>query len=142
MRQLTTLLLLVIGGFLTWRIGESLSSDAISMGLGILFGMLAGVPAALLVLAASRRREYTDDEPQVRKMVENPSTYANQPPVIVLAGMGGMPQQGMMGANGQAPYGLLPGGAQQMYDYSAWTQRPQRPYNIVGEVPETVEKWE
>lgn len=131
MKQLTTLLLLLIGGFLVWRIGESLSSDAISMGLGIFFGMLAGVPAALLVLAASRRSEYRDEEPQVRRAPEaNP--YANQPPVIVLAGMGGMTPMGM-GQNGQQPYGLLPNGAQPMIDYSAWTeQRPAREYRVVG----------
>ena len=44
-----------VTGFLWW-LGEHLSSDAIGMALGLGFGVLAGLPAAALVLIASRGR--------------------------------------------------------------------------------------
>ena len=63
MRRFLMLALLVILGVMTWRLGTSLSSDALGMAVGVVFGVLAGVPAALLVLATnSRRREQEDDE--------------------------------------------------------------------------------
>jgi len=62
-------------GAIAWQIGERLSSDAISMGLGVFFGVLAGVPTALLVMAADRR----DDRPT---QPQQPPQY--QPPVIVI----------------------------------------------------------
>ena len=55
----TALLIAVPGGALftafAWRISELLSPDAIGMALGMMFGVLAGLPAAALVLVASRR---------------------------------------------------------------------------------------
>ena len=46
---------LVIGVF-AWSIANRLSADAIGMAVGLGFGVLAGIPAALLVFVASRRR--------------------------------------------------------------------------------------
>jgi hypothetical protein len=40
-----------------WKVADKLSTDALSMGIGVVFGVLAGVPTALMVLAASRRKE-------------------------------------------------------------------------------------
>lgn len=64
-----------------------LSSDALGMAMGVVFGMLAGIPSALLVLASSRRQERDDDDDDYRRdaarYLERPSYY--QPPVIVLA---------------------------------------------------------
>lgn len=57
---------------------------AISMGLGIFFGMLAGLPAALLVLAASRRNEYRDSERTSICREPSYSNYSHQPPIIVV----------------------------------------------------------
>jgi Zn-dependent protease with chaperone function len=137
MRHVTTLALLLVGGFVAWRIGESLSSDAISMGLGIFFGMLAGVPASLLVLAATRRREIYDDErPSVRPMGDGAGGYGHQPPVIVLAGMGNMPQQGLL------PQQSSSANLQPYLDYSSISQpRQAREYRIVGGREESVEDW-
>lgn len=36
-------------------IGDKLSTDALGMAVGLVFGVIATIPAALLVLAASRR---------------------------------------------------------------------------------------
>lgn len=47
---------------LAWFMMSRLSSDALGMGVGVLFGMLAGIPSALLVVASSRRRERDDDD--------------------------------------------------------------------------------
>ena len=47
-------------GTLGWTIGSILSSDALAMATGVLFGTVAGIPAALLVLASSRRDPYED----------------------------------------------------------------------------------
>jgi len=57
MRRFIGLIALVFVGIIAWRIGESLSSDAISMAVGVLFGVLAGIPTALLVLVGGRRQE-------------------------------------------------------------------------------------
>ena len=63
MGRLIVVGLLVIGGMLAWRIGQTLSSDAISMLLGIVFGVFAMLPG-LLLSAASNRQESWVEEPQ------------------------------------------------------------------------------
>lgn len=45
----------ILGSF-AWKLADRLSPDAIGMSLGVLFGILAGVPVALLVVAANRRQ--------------------------------------------------------------------------------------
>ena len=55
MKQLAVLTLLLIAGLLAWLFASRLSADALGMAVGLIFGVLAGVPAALLVLAANRR---------------------------------------------------------------------------------------
>ena len=50
-----------LGGYMLTR----LSSDALGMAVGVVFGVLAGIPSALLVLASQRhhpRRPYDDDD--------------------------------------------------------------------------------
>ena len=65
----TALLIAVPGGALftafAWRISELLSPDAIGMAIGLAFGVLAGVPAAAVVLLGRRRDSedgYADDD--------------------------------------------------------------------------------
>lgn len=62
------LLLIFVGG-VGWRIGGSLSSDAFGMAIGILFGIMAGIPTALLVLASEHRHE---DVGRVRERQRQP----------------------------------------------------------------------
>jgi hypothetical protein len=69
MKRIVVVGVLVFLGVATWHIAESLSSDAIGMALGVIFGVLAGLPAALVTFAAGRRRaQYDDgfDAPRVR----------------------------------------------------------------------------
>lgn len=55
--KLIILAALIVVGILGWNIGSLLSPDAVAMAVGVLFGVLAGLPVALLVLASSRRKE-------------------------------------------------------------------------------------
>ena len=57
MKKLLILTCLLFVAIVAWRISERLSADAIGMALGVMFGVLAGIPTALLVLASARRRE-------------------------------------------------------------------------------------
>lgn len=50
--------IVAVATLFAWRITELLSPDAIGMAIGLMFGVLAGVPTAALVLLARRR----DDE--------------------------------------------------------------------------------
>ena len=59
MKKIVYMLALPFASVLIWKIGSDLSSDAIAMALGIFFGVLAGIPPALLVLAAQRPRQLT-----------------------------------------------------------------------------------
>ncbi len=110
MKKFVVLSLLVFVGVSAWSVGSRLSSDALSMGVGILFGVLAGLPTALLVLASNRRRE-EPTEPSSRggrgrqQQAMLPPGYGyppqqQQPPVIVLAG-GPMQQPGYPQGYGQ-----------------------------------------
>ena len=65
MRQVITLGLLIAGGLVMWRLGERLSPDALGMAVGLIFGVLAMVPAVLLALGAGqqgRAAEFDDPE--------------------------------------------------------------------------------
>jgi hypothetical protein len=129
MKHFVTITVLVLGGVAAWRIGETLSSDAISMGLGIFFGMLAGVPAALMVMAASRRREYVDSERSDRRVAQAYGS-TTQPPVIVVSAPG-MLSNGQSAANGSHALEL-----------PLWSSaRSERQFKVVGEQDELVDEW-
>lgn len=80
----------VVGGLglFAWLLASRLSSDALGMAIGLVFGVLSGVPTALLVMAAGRQRDEaerrsssTEEEDRLR-----PHALASpyQPPVVVL----------------------------------------------------------
>lgn len=139
MRNWAVMVVLVIGGVLAWKIGESLSSDAISMGLGIVCGVFAGIPAALMVMAASRRREYVDGDRRSDGYGRGQNgayggygPYGQQPPVIVVTAAGALPQPG------QHPGALQPAAL----DGNQWpAMRQNRQYKVVGEREEMVDEW-
>ena len=64
-KALAILLLAVVGVLGVWAIGSRLSTDAIGMGVGMIFGVLSGIPAALLILAAPGARRQADDYSEV-----------------------------------------------------------------------------
>ena len=55
-RILIVLAMLVVAAIL-WRVLGVLSPDALGLAVGVLFGVLAGLPTAVLVLASSRNAE-------------------------------------------------------------------------------------
>lgn len=54
--RIFTFISVFIIGVALWRATDKVSPDAIGMALGVLFGILAGVPVALLVIAGTRRQ--------------------------------------------------------------------------------------
>ena len=57
MKRMMVSAALIFSGVALWRLGSLLSADAIGLAVGVLLGMLAGIPVSLLVLVSSRRRE-------------------------------------------------------------------------------------
>lgn len=127
MKSIVTIGMLLIGGFVAWRIGETLSSDAVSMALGIFFGMAAGIPAALMVMAAARRSEYVEADRYDRRTAQSYSSSA-QPPVIVVSAQG-LPQQSGAPASPTMELPLWSGA------------RQERQFRVVGERDEMVDEW-
>lgn len=140
MLRLIGLLLLVFVAMAGWRIGGSLSSDAISMAVGVLFGILAGIPTALLVLASGRRRDSRGDERAENGYREQGCqlgypAYAPQPPVIVLTAAPGAMQPGGYGTHQPDARGYAQTGYAQAPGWPHERQHEQRPrhFKVVGE---------
>jgi hypothetical protein len=61
----------IVFAALAWLLGSRLSADALGMAVGLVFGVLACIPTALLVLAterrhgAAQREEYQPSQPAV-----------------------------------------------------------------------------
>ena len=140
MKRLIVLAGLVFIGVMAWRIGERLSADAIGMALGVLFGIVAGLPVALLVLAANRRRgERETSERTEGRQRQLPQGYAypmqQPPPVIVLAGHGSPQMPNGYGyERGQMPppYPALP-----MHQDAPQERR----FKVVGEQEEWIDEY-
>ncbi len=64
MKALFLLMIAAGAALVAWYVASRISPDAISMAVGMLFGVLAGVPTTMLAMAGSRRRDY--DEPPTR----------------------------------------------------------------------------
>jgi hypothetical protein len=110
-------------------VGTRLSSDAIAVLVGVIAGVAASIPCALLLMAVTRRREpereesYAEECPGPYRAVDRPA-----PPVIVVAPGNATPQQFLPWASGQA-YGASPYGA------LAPTQRQFRIMGYDGDEP-------
>ncbi|MEZ4662149.1 MAG: hypothetical protein R2911_31755 [Caldilineaceae bacterium] len=138
---------LIFVGVAGWRIGGQLSADALGMAVGILFGIMAGIPTALILLASQRRdsdpRSGASDEKKPHQLAAN--SHAYQPPVIVVAGHA--PTQPQFGQQWQQPYGQYgqyggqPQYAQPMLPGPAPEMPAPRRFKVVGEEEEMVEQW-
>lgn len=136
MRQFMGLAALIMVGVAAWRVTDGMSSDAISMAVGVLFGVIAGIPAALLVMASGRRqaRDEESDDPRRRQAQQHPAYYGPgyvQPPVIVLAQPGAQAAQGYGSPYDQRARPALP----------APTAVDVRQFKVVGEKEEWVDEW-
>ena len=54
MHRILGIAVILAVGWLGWHIGESLTTDGLSMAIGVLFGLMAAIPAALIAASASR----------------------------------------------------------------------------------------
>lgn len=73
---------------MTWQILARMSMDALAMAVGIVLGIGAGLPVALLMLAAERRRGHAYGDARDRSAMHYPAhaaTSGYQPPVVVIA---------------------------------------------------------
>ncbi|MCX6042309.1 MAG: hypothetical protein NTV69_14360 [Caldilinea sp.] len=82
----------ILWGIAIWQLGGRLSDDAVGMALGIVLGVLASIPASLLILAGSQRQIAQQETRSLRAVQEAPAAYP--PPVIVLAGQPQLPSAG------------------------------------------------
>ena len=57
MNKLRGLVIIVFVGLISIRLMNALSADAAAMAIGVLMGILAGVPTTLLGMASNRRRQ-------------------------------------------------------------------------------------
>jgi hypothetical protein len=105
MRQIVILLALAFMVTLGVVIGTRMSSDAIAVLVGVMAGVAASIPCALLLMAVTRRREAEEEAPDGRAPYEDPR-YRQAPPVIVVTPGATQPQQ--------LPYGALYGGLPQL----------------------------
>jgi hypothetical protein len=152
MRQYVGLAALIFVGIAAWRIAGQLSADAIGMAVGVLFGVMAGVPMALMVMASGRRRAAEEEESTSRRRQQPQHTaqhppyynggygpgYAPQPPVIVLAG----PGMGQPGYPQGYPQGYGdPYGQQRMRALPAPEAVDVRQFKVVGEKEEWIDEW-
>ena len=80
-------------GWLLWRVNGAIGDQALMLVLGIILGLLAAAPLALVVLAHKQRPPENPD----------PQPYERQPPVVLLLPSG----QRSTEAPYRAPAGLL-----------------------------------
>lgn len=138
MRALIGLTLMVAIGFAGWQIGGSLSNDAIAMAVGVLLGVLAGIPVALLLMAGNRRRDTRDEgEPMRRRLPpgDRHGQWAAPPPIIVVTGMAGNGANNSAGSTQYAQPGQWPAPPAAPGDPSA------RRFKVVGEREEWIDEW-
>jgi hypothetical protein len=75
---ISALLLIAVGG---WQLGASMSTDALGMALGIILGMMAGIPSALIAIVATKnneqriRHEYTHRVIMETPLVQHLATF-------------------------------------------------------------------
>lgn len=160
MKRLLILAALIFVGALGWRVGSSMSSDAMGIAVGVVFGVLASIPAALLMLVAGRRNERRQEwdgkgegegrrgrgGQQPRGQGQGPGQYDGYPPVVIMTPPSMPMPQGQ--ANPYANYygnqngGQMPQTNQMALPGPDGGQMPsQRQFRVVGEEEEWVEEW-
>lgn len=139
MKRLIVLLLFVFVATLGWKVGSQLSADALGMAVGVVFGVMASVPTALLVLAAGRRADaYRGGDRRRSQRTEQ----AQQSPVVIVAGSPMPMQQGRSLPGGQVNPTAMPYYSGQGYGGQEAVNVPtQRKFRVVGEQDEWVDEW-
>ena len=119
LKQLIVLLAVAFVVTLGVVVGTRMSSDAIAVLVGVIAGVAASIPCALLLLAVTRRREAERQEPDPDRYGGRYPDRPASPPVIVVTSGGAGPQP-------LAPWsttsGLIDGTA---FDPAAYGGQPQ-----------------
>lgn len=118
MRTIFGLMVIAGGVALAVVIGQRLSSDAMAVMLGVVFGVAAAIPTSLLVIVATRGRR--DQEPSSRRSDFVPPPA---PPQIYIVNPGQAPSLHQPQARGELLHR-----ADDLY-----TAQPARRFKIVGE---------
>lgn len=100
MQRVLILIALIAAGGVAWKVGEGLSSDSMSMGIGIILGIVATIPMGLLLMASQRhgtaRGGYDDAPtrpPRGLPYEEYGTRHSGNAPIIVLGGYPQIPAQ-------------------------------------------------
>jgi hypothetical protein len=123
MKRLLGLAVIGAGVTLAVIIGQRMSTDAMAVAIGVVFGVAASIPTSLLIVAATRGRR---PEPAYRQPDFLSSPMPAPPQIYIMNPSGGVGQP--------APW--LPGGlpAQLPMPPSGYfAQEPSRRYKVVGE---------
>jgi hypothetical protein len=128
-------------------VGTRMSSDAIAVLVGVIAGVAASIPCALLLLAVTRRQETRAPDPystrapasRQRGAAFESGVYPRQsmPPVIVVTPGSAGPQQ-------IAPWSTAPGPADaaNLMGYNSEPPRGQRQFRVMGyEEAEEQDTW-
>jgi hypothetical protein len=91
LRQIIVLLALAFVVTLGVVVGTRMSSDAIAVLVGVIAGVAASIPCALLLVVVTQRREREEEDDLYEEPRYEPSRAA--PPVIVVTPSGVPPQQ-------------------------------------------------
>lgn len=137
MKRLIIVALLIFVGFAGWQAGGALSSDAMGMAVGIVFGVLASLPAALLILVASRRSAQQEPPMPRSSGQHQPQAGHGQMPIVIMA----PPAQPGYGQPTGQPYAQLPGPQAGHWAFPSQPARPERAFTIVGEQSEYVDDY-
>lgn len=85
MRKLVGISFLLFVCAAGWKIGEHMSTDALGLALGVIFGMMAGIPAALIALSARPKEVHNHyHAPAPQKAQEEPQKAITGPRYTVV----------------------------------------------------------
>lgn len=97
MRRFSGVIVLAAIAIVGWKIGSVLSRDALSMALGVIFGMMAGIPAALIAVSLKRQvpAEQPSNQQGERPLLPAP-VPAPRPKIIIV-----QPERALLSAGNQ-----------------------------------------
>lgn len=121
MKRLTALAVVAAGVALAVVIGQRMSTDAMAVAIGVVFGVAASIPTSLLIVAATRGRR--EEPPRYSQPDFRPP--AQPPPQIYIVSPNGATQQ-QPWFNGTPQFPAPPVG------YGSSYGGPQRRYTLIG----------
>jgi hypothetical protein len=96
-RRFSGVIVLAAIAIVGWKIGSVLSRDALGMAVGVIFGMMAGIPAALI--AVSLKRQVPAEQPsnqQGERLLLPAPVPAPRPKIIIV-----QPERSLLSAGNQ-----------------------------------------